>query len=136
MIEAANAEEEALAIAVALARGARSAGQDRGAGDAGPRAGAPRAGGAVALERGGRRFAAAIARRTPAGVFARLVAEAALGGLAPVPLLALLKHPLCRLDAAGAHRRAIAILERAVLRGPRPQPGTAGLDHALATLRG
>ena len=34
---------------------------------------------------------------TPAGIFARLAAEAALGGLPPVPLLALLKHPLCRL---------------------------------------
>ena len=34
---------------------------------------------------------------TPAGVFARLAAEAALDGLAPVTLLALLKHPLLRL---------------------------------------
>ena len=72
---------------------------------------------------------------TPAGVFARLAAEAALGGLAPVTLLALLKHPLLRLGApAGAHARAIAALERAVLRGPRPRPGTAGLAHALKTL--
>ena len=36
---------------------------------------------------------------TPAGVFARLAAEAALGGCEPVTLLALLKHPLCRLGA-------------------------------------
>ncbi len=43
---------------------------------------------------------------TPAGVFARLAAEAALEGLAPVPLLAMLKHPLLRLGAAaGAHAR-------------------------------
>ena len=42
---------------------------------------------------------------TPAGVFARLAAEAALEGLAPVTLLALLKHPLCRLDAGCGLRR-------------------------------
>src|SRR5437588_340626 len=63
---------------------------------------------------------------TPAGVFARLAAEAALDGLPPVTLLALLKHPLCRLDAA-----AVSTLERAILRGPRPKRGTAGLAHAL-----
>ncbi len=69
-------------------------------------------------------------------MFARLAAEAALGGLAPVTLLALLKHPLLRLGAgAGAHAAAIAALERAVLRGPRPRPGTAGLAGALATFR-
>ena len=54
---------------------------------------------------------------TPSGVFARLVAEAALEGLPPVTLLALLKHEKCSLD-----RRAAAALERAVLRGPRPKP--------------
>ena len=60
-------------------------------------------------------------------MFARLAAEAALGGLAPVTLLALLKHPLLRLGAAAsAHHRAIAALERAVLRGPRPRAGTRG----------
>ncbi len=37
---------------------------------------------------------------TPAGIFARLAAAAALGGLAPVTLLALLKHPLLRLELA------------------------------------
>ena len=68
-------------------------------------------------------------------MFARLAAEAALGGLAPVTLLALLKHARFRLGAAaGAHARAIAALELAVLRGPRPRPGAAGLAQALATL--
>jgi ATP-dependent helicase/nuclease subunit B len=67
---------------------------------------------------------------TPAGVFARLAAEAALEGLPPVTLLALLKHPLCKLDAA-----ATATLERAILRGPRPKRGAAGLAHALKTFR-
>src|SRR5262249_6524750 len=71
-----------------------------------------------------------------AGLFARLAAEAALGGLPPVTLLALLKHPLIRLGAAeGAHARAIATLERAVLRGPRPRPGSGGLAQALASFR-
>ena len=73
---------------------------------------------------------------TSAGIFARLVAEAALGGLEPATLLALLKHPLLRLGAeAGAHARAIAALERAVLRGPRPRRGSAGLAHALANFK-
>jgi ATP-dependent helicase/nuclease subunit B len=63
-------------------------------------------------------------------VFARLTAEAALGGLPPVTLLALLKHPLCTLDA-----RAISTLERAILRGPRPARGTSGLAQALQTFR-
>ena len=69
-------------------------------------------------------------------MFARLAAEAALGGLEPVTLLALLKHPLLRLGAKqGAHDDAIATLERALLRGPRPRPGSDGLAQALATFR-
>src|SRR5881392_3860089 len=74
------------------------------------------------------------ARSSPtlAGLFARLAAEAALDGVTPVALLALLKHPLLRLGAAaGAHARAIAGLEKVVLRGSRPRPGMAGLVHAL-----
>ncbi len=63
VIAAANAEEEALAIAVALREAARGRKQDRGAGDARPRAGAPRAGGARALERRGRRLRRRRARR-------------------------------------------------------------------------
>jgi len=48
----------------------------------------------------------------------------------------LLKHPLLRLGAkAGAPGVAIATLERALLRGPRPRPGSDGLAHALATFR-
>ena len=67
---------------------------------------------------------------TCAGIFARLVAEVALRGLEPAPLLALLKHSLLRLGAKpNAHARAIAAVECAVLRGPRPRRGTAGLVH-------
>ncbi len=133
VIEAANAEEESLAIAVAL-REAVADGKTAAL---------------VTPDRAlGRRVLAALARwgiaaedsggdalsETPAGIFARLAAEAALGRLSPVTLLALLKHPLMRLPLK--HReRAVAALERAVLRGPRPRPGSDGLAHALQSVR-
>jgi ATP-dependent helicase/nuclease subunit B len=73
---------------------------------------------------------------TPAGIFAALAAETALGGAAPVTLLALLKHPLCRISMPmAAHVHAVASLEKAILRGPRPRPGTAGLEQALVSFR-
>jgi ATP-dependent helicase/nuclease subunit B len=130
VIEAAHAGEEALAIAVAL----------REAVEEGKTAAL------VTPDRGlARHVCAALARwnlhaddsggeplvNTQAGSFACLAAETALLGLAPVTLLALLKHPLLRLIGA----RAIAAIEKAVLRGPRPRPGSAGLAHALAALR-
>ena len=136
VIEAANAEEEALAIAVALREALEAPG---------------RTAALVTPDRAlARRVAAALGRwrvavsdsagtplaNTNAGVFARLAAEAALAGVEPVTLLALLKHPLLRLGAApSAHARAIAALEAAVLRGPRPRPGCAGLAHALVAFR-
>src|SRR5262249_47606218 len=70
------------------------------------------------------------------GVFARLAAHAGVDGLPPVTLLALLKHPLLRLGASeGTHVRAIAALERAILRGSRPRRGSDGLNNALAAFR-
>lgn len=63
---------------------------------------------------------------TPAGVYLRLVAEAAAERLAPVPLLSLLKHPL-----TGVERRQVEALERAALRGIRPAPSIDGLMAAL-----
>ena len=136
MLEAANADEEALAIAIAL-REAVETPHKTAALVTPDRALARRV--LAALERwqvpvdnsGGDALPA-----TPAGVFARLAVDAAFGGLAPVPLLALLKHPLIRLGAdAGKYAAAVAALERAVFRGPRPRPGSAGLAGALATLR-
>jgi len=133
VIEAANAEEESLAIAVAL----REAVHDG------------KTAALVTPDRAlGRRVLAALKRwniaaedsggdalaETPAGIFARLAAETALHGFAPVTLLALLKHPLLRLDMGGT-QDAVATLERAILRGPRPRTGTRGLAHALKTLR-
>jgi ATP-dependent helicase/nuclease subunit B len=134
VIEAATAEEEALTVAVAL----RGAVEPEGTTAA-----------LVTADRAlGRRVAAALGRWTiaveqsngaaltdsPAGLFARLAAEAALSRAAPVPLLALLKHPLMRLGAgADADAVGLAALEHALLRGPPPRSGTHGLRAALAT---
>jgi ATP-dependent helicase/nuclease subunit B len=132
IVEAANPEEEALAIAVALREAAHE----------------NCSAALVTPDRElARRVVAALARwnlefddsggdplpQTQAGVFARLVAEVGLDGFASLPLLALLKHPLFRLGRAqGGHRDAIVALELAALRGPRPAPGAAALDTALA----
>jgi ATP-dependent helicase/nuclease subunit B len=74
---------------------------------------------------------------SPPAVFLRLLARAVAEGLAPVALLALLKHPLA---AAGlplaACRAAARSLEQACLRGPRPQRGVAGLRRALGRAHG
>jgi len=70
--------------------------------------------------------------RTPPGVFLRLVLDLAASELAPVPLLAALKHPLAAggLSLAG-FRDLTRRLEQAI-RGPRPAPGFAGLKAAIA----
>jgi ATP-dependent helicase/nuclease subunit B len=73
---------------------------------------------------------------TSTGIFARLAAEAVAKGLEPPTLLALLKHPLCRLGCApGALKPAIEALELALLRGTRPQGGTSGLARDFARFR-
>ncbi len=73
---------------------------------------------------------------TPAGVFARLAAGVVADGLPPATLLALLKHPLCRLGAtAGADSDAIATLELALFRGTRPADSCTGLRESFATFR-
>ncbi len=70
---------------------------------------------------------------TPPGIFLRLALDLLAEQVAPAPLLALLKHPLA---AAGmnptALRQAARSLEVAVLRGPRPAAGFAGLREAVA----
>ena len=68
---------------------------------------------------------------TEAGRLARLAASAAAERLAPLPLVALLRHPLAQL----ATTAEIDALERAVLRGPRPAAGIDGLVRAIAELR-
>ncbi|HYZ41356.1 MAG TPA: double-strand break repair protein AddB, partial [Stellaceae bacterium] len=77
--------------------------------------------------------------RTPPGVFLRLILGLADSRLAPVPLIAALKHPLAAGGLAPAAFRDLARrLEDAIL-GPRPAPGFAGLRASLganARLRG
>ncbi|MEA2862335.1 MAG: ATP-dependent helicase/nuclease subunit, partial [Bradyrhizobium sp.] len=135
VIEADNPETEALAIAVAM-REARHLDKS------------------VALvtpDRAlARRVAAALGRwnlafddsggdalmETSAGIFARLAAEAASGGLEPPTLLALIKHPLCRMGGTpGAFKGATETLELALLRGTRPQAGSAGLKRDFTRFR-
>jgi ATP-dependent helicase/nuclease subunit B len=71
---------------------------------------------------------------TPPGTFLCLLAEAAAENFAPVPLLALLKHPLANGGQAAADfRRRLRQLDRYVLRGPRPDPGLAGIERAIAS---
>jgi len=70
---------------------------------------------------------------TPPGAFLRLVADVLARDLAPVPLLALLKHPLAACGMAPAAFRALVRrLEHSALRGPRPASGVDGLRQILA----
>ncbi len=135
VIEAANPEMEALAIAVAM----REARHDD----------IPAA--LVTPDRAlARRVMAALGRwnldfddsggdslmDTQAGIFARLAAETVADEFAPATLLALLKHPLFRLHEAQSHLKpAIEDLELALLRGTRSPPGGAGLTRAVTGFR-
>ncbi len=130
----ADQQEEALAIALVL-RGALAVPHHRAALVTPDRDLAGRVAvelgrfGIVADDSAGEPLAA-----TPPAVFLRLLAEAAANGLRPVPLLALLKHPLA---AAGlppaACRSGARRLEREALRGPAPPPGVDGLRLVLRT---
>jgi ATP-dependent helicase/nuclease subunit B len=135
VIEAANPEMEALAIAVAM-REARELNKSAAL---------------VTPDRAlARRVEAALGRwnlafddsggdalmDTAPGIFARLAAEAASKQLEPPTLLALLKHPLLRLgEAQGAFSSAIETLELALLRGTRPEAGAGGLAKSLVRFR-
>jgi ATP-dependent helicase/nuclease subunit B len=135
VIEAANSEMEALAIAVAM-REAREFNKSAAL---------------VTPDRAlARRVMAALGRwnlafddsggdaliDTPAGIFARLAAEAVSAGLEPATLLALLKHPLLRLGSAqGEFRNAVETLELSLLRGTRPAAGSSGLAKDFIRFR-
>ncbi|HKR20329.1 MAG TPA: double-strand break repair protein AddB, partial [Stellaceae bacterium] len=70
--------------------------------------------------------------KTPSGVFLRLLLTCIAEEFAPLPLLALLKHPLAAGGLPPAEFRDLARrLEVAALRGPRPGPGIEGLCAAL-----
>ncbi len=132
-LEAADQQEEAVSIALVL-RDALSAPHARAALVTPDRALARRVAaellrfGIIADDSAGEPLA-----HTPAAVFLLLLAEAVADQLRPVPLLALLKHPLC---AAGMHpascRAAARQLEKDCLRGPRPAPGIEGLRQRQA----
>jgi ATP-dependent helicase/nuclease subunit B len=74
--------------------------------------------------------------QTAPGAYLLALCEAAAAEWAPIPLLALLKHPL-----AAAHRAPVSLrrsarrLDRRVLRGPRPAPGWDGLRQAIEARR-
>lgn len=132
LVEAADPAQEALAIALAL----REALETKG-----------RTAALVTPDRNlARRVASEMARwgvtiddsagrplaHTAAGTFLCLLAEAAEAQFAPVPLLALLKHPFARRGQDGATFRARAReLDRWCLRGPRPDVGLAGIAMAI-----
>jgi len=69
--------------------------------------------------------------RSPPGAFLRLVLDLAESRLAPVPLLAALKHPLAAGGLAPERFRELARRLESAIRGPRPAPGIAGLLAAL-----
>lgn len=69
---------------------------------------------------------------TPPAIFLRLLSRAAAAEFAPLPLLALLKHPLTAAGEKPETCRANArALEQKVLRGPRPSPGFDGIKFRL-----
>ena len=73
---------------------------------------------------------------TPAGTFLLGIASAATEELAPVPVLALLKHPLVGGEGDERITWLDAIRELDLkLRGPRPPAGLAGLDAHFAGVR-
>lgn len=71
--------------------------------------------------------------RTPAGRLLLQLAQLAAERAAPVPLIALLQHPLVRMgEEREAWLRKVRAFERK-LRGPRPEPGLAPLRPIAAT---
>ena len=73
--------------------------------------------------------------QTPAGTLLLGIAAAAAEGLAPVPLLALAKHPLVGGEGEERLRWLDGVRELDLkLRGPRPAAGLAGLDAHFGAL--
>jgi len=69
--------------------------------------------------------------QTAAGSLLCLLAEVANNRFAPVPLLALLKHPLSTMSEDAAAFRARARELDMLLRGPRPDSGLDGIAQAI-----
>jgi len=132
LVEAQTPREEALIIAIALREALETPG---------------RTAALVTPDRGlARRVAAELTRwnididdsagqplsRTAPGAFLALLARAVAEQFAPVPLLALLKHPLAAGgESAASFRRHVRALEKGYLRGLRPEPGLKGIAAKL-----
>jgi ATP-dependent helicase/nuclease subunit B len=131
-VDAADQNEEALVIALAMRAALETPGR-RAALVTPDRALAGRV--ASALARFGIRADDSAGRplgATPPGIYLRLLLAACAEGLAPLPLLALLKHPLAAGGMRpGRFRAAVRLFELALLRGQRPGPGIVGLEDAL-----
>ena len=133
LIEADDSAEEALAIALALRHALET--ENRIAALVTPdrnlarRVAAELARWDVAIDDSAGRPLAHVAP----GAFLLLLAEAAEAEFAPVPLLALLKHPFAGEDPA-AFRSFARLLDKYVLRGPRPDPGLNGITTAVAAV--
>ncbi len=130
-LELADPAEEAQAIAIALREALETPGRtaalvtpDRGLAR---RVSAHlRRWGIVADDSAGRPLPA-----TPPGTLLLALASAAAEQFAPVPLLALLKHPLVMKDLDRAAWLEGARMLDLALRGPRPPAGLAGIDAHL-----
>lgn len=132
LLKAANPQQEALSIALALRECLETPG---------------RTGALVTPDRNlARRVAAQMNRwaiaiddsagrplaHTSAGAFLNLILQAAQNRFAPISLLALLKHPFALNGQDSAFFRARAReLDRWCLRGPRPDPGLEGIAKAI-----
>ncbi|MEQ9663715.1 MAG: double-strand break repair protein AddB [Parasphingopyxis sp.] len=68
----------------------------------------------------------------PSGTLLLALAEAAAERFAPVPLLALLKHPLVRFGEGRAEWLSAVRRLDLLLRGPRPRPGLAAVTAHIA----
>jgi ATP-dependent helicase/nuclease subunit B len=75
-----------------------------------------------------------LARLAP-GTLLLAIADMLAEDFAPVPLLALLKHPLVRADDRGPWLDKVRVLDRA-LRGPRPGAGLVGITTYLTSGEG
>lgn len=136
IVEAAHSGEEALAIALMLREAVECAGKTAAL--------------VTPDRRLARRVAAELRRwdiavddsagiplsQSPPVTFLLLLAEAAAAEFAPVPLLALLKHPLSSGgENPGSFRRRVRLLDRFALRGPAPDAGLEGIARAIASRR-
>lgn len=65
-------------------------------------------------------------------IFMQLIADLAVSKIAPIPLLALLKHPLCSAgEDRGEFLEKVRKMEKEALRGGRPEEGFQGLVKKL-----